>query len=176
MPKTCSYTHPKTHKLCTMKARFKHEDNDYCGFHIKMVDKNYIPKPSKKSNDMQLALPMCSQITAKKTPCKCRSVSIFEYQPVCGRHKRFMERAKKQKKNVQELDFDCAICCIPLRSEIFLAKTNCGHMFHKKCILKWRESGEYGKLCPICKRNTNVSRKVTGNVKNMMTRVEVEQY
>ena len=80
---------------------------------------------------MQLALPLCSQITAKKTPCKCRSVGIYDDLALCGRHKRFSERAQSNKKYMREIECDCVICCVPLKAETFLARTNCGHMFHR---------------------------------------------
>jgi hypothetical protein len=48
---------------------------------------------------------------------------------------------------------DCCICMEKTPNENW-TKINCGHMFHKKCLLKWISSGlENSKTCPIC-RNT----------------------
>jgi hypothetical protein len=45
-------------------------------------------------------------------------------------------------------DIDCAIC---LCDHDTFVKTKCGHIFGKKCILKWIEHGKTD--CPMCRRN-----------------------
>ena len=48
---------------------------------------------------------------------------------------------------------DCCICMEKTSNENW-TKINCGHMFHKNCLLKWINSRrENSKTCPIC-RNT----------------------
>ena len=48
---------------------------------------------------------------------------------------------------------DCCICMEKPTNENW-TKINCGHMFHKNCLLQWINSGqENSKTCPIC-RNT----------------------
>ena len=45
-------------------------------------------------------------------------------------------------------DIDCAIC---LCDHDTFVKTKCGHIFGRKCILKWIEQGKTD--CPMCRRN-----------------------
>jgi hypothetical protein len=47
----------------------------------------------------------------------------------------------------------CSICLEPE----CVVTTQCGHYFHRKCILKWCKSGNYSAPCPICRNIVNSS-------------------
>ncbi len=47
-------------------------------------------------------------------------------------------------------DEDCSICLTKKFTKETIHVTECGHIFHKACLLKWKEQQN---TCPICKSN-----------------------
>ena len=42
----------------------------------------------------------------------------------------------------------CPICYDPILNILDKSWTRCGHIFHKTCLDKWKEVGDY--TCPVC--------------------------
>lgn len=50
---------------------------------------------------------------------------------------------------------ECPICYIEYEKGDNVAKLNCGHIFHKKCIILWFDKNISSPTCPICRTNMN---------------------
>lgn len=48
---------------------------------------------------------------------------------------------------------DCPICYCDFEEGENVAKLNCGHIFHKNCIILWFDKKISAPECPICRRN-----------------------
>jgi len=44
---------------------------------------------------------------------------------------------------------ECVICFYPLQNGEKIAVTECGHIYHNKCIVRWFDLDEK-KRCPLC--------------------------
>jgi len=51
---------------------------------------------------------------------------------------------------VTDPELECVVCCDSFKSGDELAQLNCGHMFHKKCIVDWLNENDKGE-CPYCR-------------------------
>ena len=54
---------------------------------------------------------------------------------------------------LQEKDTLCCICLDSFDSSCKVAKLDCDHFFHVKCIREW---GYYKNCCPVCKKSINI--------------------
>ena len=52
---------------------------------------------------------------------------------------------------LQQIHSNCVICLDRLNNNLLI--TQCNHLFHKKCILKWKSNCESNFTCPICRCN-----------------------
>ena len=43
---------------------------------------------------------------------------------------------------------NCPICLEKFRGKLIIAKLNCEHIFHRKCVVEW---GHYNNNCPVCR-------------------------
>ena len=51
-------------------------------------------------------------------------------------------------------ELSCTIClCNYQKNEANVVKLNCGHVFHKDCIIPWFAKSPNSLTCPICRRN-----------------------
>lgn len=48
---------------------------------------------------------------------------------------------------------DCPICYCDFKKGDSVAKLNCGHIFHKNCIILWFDKKISSPTCPICRTN-----------------------
>jgi hypothetical protein len=62
-------------------------------------------------------------------------------------HLKCYNKARKEKGEILKCDkYECSICLDNIEDNFFV--TDCGHQFHKKCILKWYNSSQE---CPNCR-------------------------
>jgi hypothetical protein len=132
----------------------------YCGYHKRYANSSTMPSSS--SNEIvftnQIVLPKCCAMTKLGIQCKrIGTVIHLENVVYCYQHK---PPAQIQESTVIPgyIRDDCPICYSALMDGTTLAKTHCGHFFHKACILQWKNSSPQGNTCPICRRDTHVSR------------------
>lgn len=48
---------------------------------------------------------------------------------------------------------ECPICYIDFEKGDNVAKLNCGHIYHKNCIILWFDKNLSSPTCPICRIN-----------------------
>lgn len=61
-------------------------------------------------------------------------------------------------KSEDEEDVECSICTMNHEHGTML-KLDCGHEFHKACLLQWYRTGRSnGKKCPLCRQDMRVNR------------------
>lgn len=62
----------------------------------------------------------------------------------------------------------CSICLNSIRKTRSTQELPCGHLFHRKCISEWHETGN--ETCPLCRKNTNTNNfRVTLQIENIRT-------
>ena len=59
---------------------------------------------------------------------------------------------KKQSNSFGAFNEECPICMEPFTNSDFKER-QCGHAYHKECILEWENMGRHD--CPICRNNDN---------------------
>lgn len=63
---------------------------------------------------------------------------------------------------VQTVDSNCSIC-MELMTTRNYRELSCGHLFHKKCLEKWKQEGN--RTCPMCRQEFDQPEfKVTVNI------------
>jgi hypothetical protein len=62
----------------------------------------------------------------------------------------------------------CSICLNSIRKTRSTQELPCGHLFHRKCIGEWEQTGN--ETCPLCRKSTNTNNfKVTLQIENIRT-------
>lgn len=143
-------------------------DVGYCGYHKRRLNTEAV----RSSTSMAVVLPRCNGVTKRNARCKRTSSVIAGAHVYCHQHKPpsvLPEQASHECCNLQD---DCPICFNTLCSGVTLARTHCGHTFHKDCIFKWRDNGVYGSTCPLCRRNTHMSRGTIPTIQKVYTTIE----
>jgi len=51
---------------------------------------------------------------------------------------------------------ECTICLIGIKTRLSSKTLKCGHVFHRRCVLKW---SRINKTCPNCRAEFNTTRK-----------------
>ncbi len=76
----------------------------------------------------------------------------MEMQPTLEKTNEKVELADSVKYDSKTMkDSKCCICLSKYnKKSIVNILTNCGHIFHTKCIKEW---GSYKKECPVCRKN-----------------------
>lgn len=104
--------------------------------------------------------------------CSCKAIvrrtgkvckrSVKEDTEFCGYH--------KNNTSVDEQD-DCVIClsCIDKHHQISI--TPCKHVFHKKCIDKWKKKAN---TCPLCRNTLFVKDTVHQDIRDTLIRFQNE--
>ena len=136
----------------------------YCGYHKGFLGiPAYDNAPYLANN--QMVLPKCCGLTKLGLPCKRNGKIIDGDNVYCYQHK---VPAPNEESSIIPgyIRDDCPICYNSLMDGTTLAKTHCGHFFHKGCIMRWKESSLQGNTCPICRRDTHISRNA-----NRVTRI-----
>ena len=73
---------------------------------------------------------------------------------VSSSSQRYTDRCNFQEYEInQENEEDCSICLTSLKTEQFIYKTICDHLFHKICLYNWLTSNSSNLACPICRTN-----------------------
>ena len=157
---------------CHFRAKHVYSDGlSYCGIHHRVVCRaaNRSSAPSRA-----IVLPRCAGITKRGCRCKRVSSAICGEQTFCHSHKTSVitDIERPDADTIQRLQDDCPICYTCLNESSHVVKTHCGHLFHKTCIMKWKESSIYGNTCPLCRRNTHVSRSPPSRVQRIYTVIE----
>lgn len=58
------------------------------------------------------------------------------------------------KQNDVDNELSCSICLSNYqKKEANVVKLNCGHVFHKDCIIPWFDKNPDSLTCPVCRRN-----------------------
>lgn len=58
--------------------------------------------------------------------------------------------------DVNKLNLDpCSVCLEEMTSDQLICKLECGHFYHKDCILAWLNKTQKNN-CPICRKNVEV--------------------
>ena len=165
----CEHINVRTSSRCTFPCKTVFEGKRICGVHLRVVRKDTTTRVTRKD---AVLLPPCAGTTKKGTQCKCRGANVLEDKSYCGIHKRSREASHMYVSSMEKLQDDCPICFTKLCMDPHLMQTHCGHMFHKHCILRWKESGIYGHTCPICRRNTHITRAAKPPVQRIYTTIE----
>ena len=154
---------------CVVCGRTSKHFNDIydigcCGYH-----KNYLVR----FNNLQITLPRCCGVTRSGVQCKRNGNIIDGSNVYCYQHKITIPTVEESTAIPGYVRDDCPICYNDLMNGTTLAKTHCGHFFHKECILRWKNTSEQGNTCPICRRDTHLSRNA-----NKVTRIytTIEEY
>ena len=164
---TCQYA--REGFTCRFPGKYSMDDGlVYCGVHRRSLFR----AAHRTSMCKAIVLPRCSGITKKHCRCKRTSSAIYGDKTFCFLHKPKQQIDSFDALTMNILQEECPICYTRLNEKSHVAKTHCGHMFHKECIMKWKQSSIYGHQCPICRRNTHISRAVPTNVQKIYTVIE----
>ena len=93
----------------------------------------------------------------------------YNYFKKCNNCKNTIEYTSKY--NYKEND-TCTICLSNLSQEHKSVILNCGHYFHKNCLLQWFIYGN-GKTCPICRQHISNCLKCNGTQQIQQSGYEV---
>ncbi len=145
----------------------KHYDDEhnlgYCGYHKGFLRNNV------SSNE--IVLPPCCGLTKFGLPCKRNGKHIDGSNVYCYQHKVNATVIEESSVIPGYVRDDCPICYNGLMNGFTLAKTHCGHFFHKDCIMRWKDMSPKGNTCPICRRDTHISRNAS-RVTRIYTSIE----
>ena len=78
--------------------------------------------------------------------CGCNTITnTFSAKAYCKRH------ATQAVESVDaSCEDDCSICHDKLISDVYKGLKNCGHKFHRKCIMRWVNDMNK-RTCPLCR-------------------------
>jgi hypothetical protein len=62
----------------------------------------------------------------------------------------------KKYSDSDKIDKECSICLVEYESNDLVSITECGHLFHNKCIEEW---SRYKQDCPVCRNNLKEEKK-----------------
>ena len=159
------------HITCSFKAKHNVNGIMYCGHHCGTRGRgrwgNNVSAVARA-----IVLPRCAGITKRGGQCKRHSSSIHGDSVYCRSHKPYEPTNTSQPNDVSvdQIQDDCSICYNAF-AFCKLAMTNCGHLFHKDCIVRWKQSSIYGSTCPLCRRDTHMSRN-SSRVQRIYTEIE----
>lgn len=155
---------------CRFRARHVRSDGGaYCGIHTRVL--NRLESREQAPQSRAIVLPRCAGVTKRGCRCKRTSSAIYGEETFCHSHKPEAP-SNNDPDAMQRLQEDCPICYTCLNTCSHVVKTHCGHLFHKHCIMTWKESSIYGSTCPLCRRNTHVSRSPPSKVQRIYTVIE----
>ena len=66
------------------------------------------------------------------------------------------------------MDFSWGICLDLFTNRCDISTSQCGHVFHARCITKWIQTDGKNK-CPVCKKD------YTGNIKLFFSKTEIKE-
>ena len=145
-------------RSCCRVAKYVYGHAPVCGIHARQYRQ---PAVSQSRSNGAVAFPRCTGITKAGHRCKRLGSMYCNDESRCASHK-VVHVSSELNTKLQE---DCPICFNSLSAtsvvgseENRLAMTHCGHLFHKNCIMTWRNSEYGGNSCPLCRRNTNIHR------------------
>lgn len=141
----------------------------YCGYHKNFA--NVIsPAIYSVPRVNRIVLPKCCGLTKLGVACK-RNGTVIQGDNIvyCYQHK--LTPVSETSVIPGYIRDDCPICFVSLVNGSTLAKTHCGHFFHKECIMTWKNTSPQGNTCPCCRRDTHVSRNAS-RVTRIYTSVE----
>ena len=146
---------------CSYKGKYDVDGMMFCGYHRRSAQKNIAGR--------EIVLPFCHGITKKGHRCKRNGCSVDGDKSYCRTHYNISRAHVIQ----EQLQNDCPICFNSLNNFQNVAQTHCGHLFHKSCILTWRDTCVAGHTCPVCRRNTHVRRSAPTQTRRIYTVVEI---
>lgn len=83
-------------------------------------------------------------------PAPLTNELLLRYLEYLSNNKKVSKKYKRIKKNDPLLNEQCCICLSSYEYKQGVRKTQCNHIFHKKCVDKWYK---YNKTCPICRNH-----------------------
>ena len=79
----------------------------------------------------------------------CHSINIRDKTLILSREKKWFE-CREEKYESEKMNGNCVVCLNDFEANKYIVSLNCGHSFHKKCLIKWISRKE---TCPLCLSN-----------------------